>query len=38
MNWVFEGLKKSNTFQLNIAVVEVEAGQGTVSCMPCQLS
>ena len=29
MNWVFEGLKKCNTFWLGSAMLEAEANQGT---------
>ena len=38
LNWVLEGLKKSNNFWLACALVEAEAGQGTGNCMPCHLS
>ena len=31
INWIFEGLKKSNTFYLVSALIEAETGQGTVS-------
>ena len=31
INWVFESLKKSNTFWLIITLIEAETGQGTVS-------
>ena len=37
LNWVFESLKKSNTFWLPNALVEIEAGHGTGCCMPCHL-
>ena len=38
INWVFEGLKKCNSFRLASALVETEAGHGTGSCMLCHLS
>ena len=33
MNWVFQGLKKSNTFWFVSFLVEIKTGQGTGNCM-----